>query len=333
MTELRVVDCCVRATARSPAEIVRRLPPHFRWTELGSPLGHRFVQPPPGDASRDAVAARVLGEWGAAAAIVVPPAYPLRPDVRLEVALARALNEWLADEWLGEGFLGSICLSPADPRAAVREIERWAGDARFVQVTVPLHVHAPYGDERYVEIWQAAAAHGLPVCVRSGGGGGVEHPASMAGELTRFLEFHALLPLTAALHVVSLISEGVFERVPELTVVLADGGIGTVPPLVWRQDAKARALRDQMPWLRAAPSEHLRDHVRFVTRLADVPADPVTFATLLRVGAADRTLLFGSNAPMWDVLAPEAWEGERERVLANTALETYPRLSAALAAA
>jgi predicted TIM-barrel fold metal-dependent hydrolase len=337
VTQGPLLDCCVRAIPRAPADIVRRLPQHFRWTELGHPLGHRFVAPQPDrglDAQdRDAVAERVLGEWGALAAIVLPPAYPLRPDVRLEVALARAINEWLADEWLRGGFFGSICVSAADPGGAVREIERWADDPRFVQVTVPLHAHAPYGEERYVEIWQAAAAHRLPVCIRSGGGGGVEHPASMSGELTRFLDYHTLLPLTAALHVVSLISEGVFERVPELTVVLADGGIGTLPPLIWREDAKARALRDQMPWLRAAPSDHLRDRVRFVTRRADVPAEPESLATMLEVGAAARTLIFGSNTPMWDALAPGEWEGERTRVLAGTAFATYPRLRAALTTA
>ena len=47
--------------------------------------------------------------------------------------------------------------------------------------------------------------------------------------------------------VVSLVSEGVFEKFPKLKFVCIEGGFGWVPHLMWRFDKNYKALRIQTP--------------------------------------------------------------------------------------
>ena len=49
------------------------------------------------------------------------------------------------------------------------EIERRAGDPRFVQVLFPAGGQEPFGSRKYWPIYEAAAAHGLPVAYHTGG--------------------------------------------------------------------------------------------------------------------------------------------------------------------
>ena len=51
------------------------------------------------------------------------------------IGVASAMNRWVEAEWLTDPRLkGSIVVAYEDADAAVAEIERWAGDPRFVQV-------------------------------------------------------------------------------------------------------------------------------------------------------------------------------------------------------
>lgn len=343
-----LVDSCVRVFPRSDSEIDHFLPRPFKGMVHGHPFGTRYV-PPIDDFSP--VAAEALGRdgvgdpgrvadlvftrWGAEAAVLLPPNRLLRADFRHDVALASATNEWLASSWLdhsGPGrFFGSIMVSLAYPDQAVREIERWAKDPRFVQVAVPLHVHSPFGDERYFEVWAAAAGHALPVAVHGDGGGGLEFPATFAGLPAHYLEYFTILPSNGIIHLASLISEGIFERLPNLVFVFSDGGLGVFPPLLWRHDVKARALKNSMPWVSRLPSEYLPLHVRFVTRRADFPASEQALATALKLSRAEETLMYGSNLPLWDLMVADEVTGRLPEALiakvrSGNALATYPKL-------
>jgi predicted TIM-barrel fold metal-dependent hydrolase len=347
-----VIDCCVRALPATDHEILEFIDPPFRETAPGHVFGYRYVPAindlhpdagadidDPRATDPDAVGAELFGRRGVDRAILVTPNRLLRSDWRQDDAMARATNEWLASTWLagkyGDRFFGSIQVPPNNARAAVREIERWADHPQFVQVSVPTHVHAPYGEERYFEIWEAAADRGLPVAFHGDGNGGVEFPPSMAGFPSHFIEVHSLLAMGGIVHVVSLLSEGVFDRLPGLVVVLTDGGFSVAPPLLWREDVKARALKDEMPWVSLRPSEYLGDHVRFLGRRDDFPDEPERLEAALELSAADRTLMYSSNFPMWDALGVDGEYARipqplRDGVLSGNALATYPKLRAAV---
>ena len=66
--------------------------------------------------------------------------------------VASAMNRWVEAEWLIEPRLkGSIVVPYEDADAAVAEIERWAGDPRFVQVLMVSRTANPPGQKQYLE--------------------------------------------------------------------------------------------------------------------------------------------------------------------------------------
>ena len=326
-------------------EILRYIGPPLRSIPLGSPFGQRYVPPvddihagvgggPELYGNPDAVGEVLFEKGGFDAAIVTAPNRLVRSDRRHEVAVMRATNEWLAASWLqsrhGERFRASIDVSPTNVAAAIKEIERWAAHPGFVQVAVPLQVHSPYGEQEYFPILEAAASFGLPVAIHGDGGGGAELTPTMAGLPTKFVEYHTLFPLNAMVHLVSVITEGVFDRLPDLTLVLTDGCAAVMPPFLWRVDAKARALKEEMPWVGRRPTEYL-NQVRFVPRRDDFPRDRNQLETMIHLARDGACLLYGSNYPMWDLVDLQTGDWPPADLFPQpffgaNALDTYPRL-------
>ena len=148
-------------------------------------------------------------------------------------------------------------MNPEDPKGAVSEIERLAGHPKLVQVGVPMQSREPYGKPMFEPIWEAAAAHGLPVAVHINGGNGVDHPPTFAGHAHTYPGYAAFMPLNYFVHLATLIVEGMFGRHPGLKFVFADGGYDILTPLMWRLDTFWLSMRDQTPWVDRYPSEYL----------------------------------------------------------------------------
>ena len=67
--------------------------------------------------------------------------------------------------------------------------------------------------------------------------------APTPGYPTHLVEWHTLLSLGFQAHLVSFITEGVFERYPRFTVVLVEGGVAWLAPLIWRLTDHWRSMR------------------------------------------------------------------------------------------
>ncbi|MBA2536921.1 MAG: amidohydrolase, partial [Actinobacteria bacterium] len=242
---------------------------------------------------------------------------------------ARAHNEWVREQWLDQEprFRGSIVCPAQEPRAAAAEIRRMAEDDRFVQVLLIGGSERPYGDPRYLPIFEAASECGLPVAIHSGGEAvGVAAPPGGAGMPSFYIEWHTLGAAGSIMaHLVSLLCHGAFDRFPTLKVVLMEGGVAWLPGILWRLDTNWRALRSEIPWLERKPSEAVREHVKFTTQPLEHTDghDKLLFEMLEAVGAPD-ILCFASDYPHWDSddpafmlgRLPEAW---REPVMRSNA--------------
>ncbi len=220
-------------------------------------------------------------------------------------AYARAHNDWLRDCWLDADprFRGTIIVPAQDPQAAAAEIERVAADPRFAAVLLCGGAERPYGEPRYLPIFQTAAECGLPVAIHSGMEGmGIAAGSGGAGPPTFYVEWHTLGSACSIMaHLVSLICHGTFERVPGLKVLLMEGGLGWLPGIMWRLDTNWLGLRSEVPWLDRRPSEILREHIRFTTQPLEHTDgnDELLFRMLEAVGAPD-ILCFASDYPHWD---------------------------------
>jgi len=220
-------------------------------------------------------------------------------------ALATALNEWLIHHWLDPEprLRACVIVNYEDGESAAAEIERRATDSRFVQVLLPARTREPLGRRKYWKMYEAAERHGLPVGIHFGGAGG--WPITGAGWPSFYFEDHCGMPQSIQSQVISLVFEGVFDRFPDLKVVLIEGGFAWLPPLMWRLDRSWRLLRDEVPHLKRAPSEYIRQHFWFTTQPVEEPGTPEHFRQLLDQLNMDDRILFSTDYPHWDFDSPE----------------------------
>jgi predicted TIM-barrel fold metal-dependent hydrolase len=220
-------------------------------------------------------------------------------------ALASAVNDWLAAEWLaGEPRLRASLVVPSQyPELAVKEIARLGGHAGFVQVLLPVRSAMPYGNRCFHPLFAAAARHDLPVGIHFGGAPG--NPPTPVGWPSFYLEEYAGMASVFQSQLLSLISEGLFDQFPALRVVLIESGCTWLPALMWRFDKEWKGLRREVPWVRRPPSDYIREHVRLTLQPFDAPPDPQQLLRLIDRLGSEEMLLFASDYPHWHDDPPE----------------------------
>ena len=245
--------------------------------------------------------------------------------------MARAYNDWLIEIWLSADarLFGSLVIAPQNPAAAAKEIRRLGSHPRIKQTIMTSASRIPYGNPFYHPIYEAAQEFNLPVAVHPGHeGSGISGPPSSAGYPSSYFEKHTNISQGYMAQVISLVSEGVFEKFPKLKFVCIEGGFGWVPHLMWRFDKNYRALRIQTPWLKRLPSEYIIDHVRFTSQPIEEPPKHSQLLELFEMMHADRVLLFASDYPHWDFDSPLAAfpkvpQALGERIFWRNAQELY----------
>jgi predicted TIM-barrel fold metal-dependent hydrolase len=174
---------------------------------------------------------------------------------------------------------------------------------------------APYGQRQYYPIYEACERYGYPLAIHPGTDGMGINVQPSPGYPTHYIEWHTCLSLAFQAHLVSFLTEGVFERFPGFRVVLVEGGVAWLPALLWRLDAEWKALRSEVPWVTKLPSAYLRDHVRLSSQPIERPADDRQLLAILEMLDAEHLLMFASDYPHWDFDSPT---------------QAFPKLPAAL---
>jgi uncharacterized protein len=288
---------------------------------------------PPGS-SLDYLKAHLLDAWGVERAVLSPlESIEFAQHGEDGGALHTALNDWLVDRWLtqDERLCGSISVPVEDPTRAAVEIRLRSSDENFVQVLVLASTRDPLGNARYRPMLEAAADAGLPIAIHVGGHGGT---LTSCGPFRYYLERRALYPHAFQTHLVSMITNGVFEALPELRVIMMESGFVWLPSLLWRLDRAWRDLGPEATRLGRAPSEIVRRHFWFSTQPIDEPAARGDWLqTLDWTGMHDR-LMFATDYPHWDFDAPdqalpvEFDDDLRKKVFSENAKSVYTFSSA-----
>lgn len=241
---------------------------------------------------------QALDAWGATYGIL-NCAYEVdsihNPDAA--AAMAAALNDWQAAEWLAhEPRLRASLVVPARwPELAAREVRRWAGRPGFVQVLLPARSESPYGNRRYHPLYAAAVEQGLTIGIHFGGEPG--NPPSASGWFSYGIEEYVGMASVFQSQLISLVAEGAFAQFPGLRVALLEGGFTWLPSLMWRMDKEWKGLRREIPWVRQPPSELIRQHVRCSLQPLDAPPDSEHLRQVIAQIQCDELLMFSSAFP------------------------------------
>src|SRR5262249_22653973 len=132
----------------------------------------------------------------------------------------------------------------------------------------------------------------------------------------------------------SMIAEGVFAKFSELKVVAIESGLTWLSGYIWRADKTWKGVRAEIPWVTRAPSEIVRDHVRFTVQPIDAADEREAIARLVDHMKSDNLFLFSTDYPHWQfdddaALPPGLGEELFRKIISENALAAYPRLSKA----
>jgi gamma-resorcylate decarboxylase len=231
-----------------------------------------------------------MDRWGTEYAILSlnSPAVQGIPDPQHAVDVARRANDTLASH-VGRHsarFGGFAALPMQDPDAAARELERAVGELGFHGFLVngfsqvgDVDTVVYLDDSRYDDFWATAAALGKPFYL---------HPRDPL--LSREPIYEGVPWLTGptwafavetSTHALRLMGSGLFDRHPELQMILGHFGEG-IPFNIWRADHILRKGRRGMPC-----ALELGDYLRkntYITTSGNFRT-PTLLSTMLEVGS------------------------------------------------
>jgi predicted TIM-barrel fold metal-dependent hydrolase len=247
-------------------------------------------------------------------------------------AVCRAANDWNIENWLDkdERFYSVITVPWGDPAEAVKEIRRIGKNPRMCAVHLggsPLN--RPMGDPVFHPIYKAAAEMGLAISVHAA----MDWSNMMlaVGGRMGYIETISQLSQQAMHYTTSLITNGVFEKYPNLHVVLKEYGVAWMPSLMWRLDQNYHLLRMESPWVKRWPSEYIRDHIRLSTQPLEEspPGDKRAVAELLQSAEGmGEILCFSTDYPHYSMDEPRIVANELpsewlRAVFCDNACKTY----------
>ena len=231
------------------------------------------------------------------------------PNTQVVAGISIGYNRWLTEEWLPRDarLRGALMVPSQEPELAAQIIRDFGDKPGIVQVTLTFGSTSGYGQPHYHPIFEAAVEMNLRVALHHGAeGSGINAPPG-TGYPRYFVEYHALAPIAAMAHTTSLICHGVFEKYPDLGVVISEGGILWLPEVLWRLDADWKGLRVEVPWVKRAPSEILFEQMRFTTHPLEQPSGEGDLAQMLEsIDGLEGVLMFATGYPRWDSDSPES---------------------------
>jgi predicted TIM-barrel fold metal-dependent hydrolase len=249
----------------------------------------------------------------------------------LSLGFCRAINNWLAAEWLDRDprLRASIVVPPHSPELAAEEVERLAGDKRFVQILTLAMGEIPLGRRQHWPLYRLAEKLDLPIGIHAGSS--FRHPPSAGGWGSTYLEDYVSYAQGFAGALNSMVSEGVFVKFPKLKVVLIESGVTWLPASMWRLDKTWRGVRAEVPWLEEQPLHTVRRNVRLTLQPFDAPPTEQALAKLLDQLGSEEMLMFSSDYPHWhydgdDAIPDGVPEDLIRKICVDNPLSTYSRL-------
>jgi len=276
-TELRVDTTAIAAEQRISADShmaeppdlwETRLPPQFRDRALHFPnvkLYESFQHIRAGgwdpherlrDQAYDGISAEVLYPTLGYASYAVG-------DRELEEACVRVYNDWLTEfcSVAPDRFWGLGLISLWNIDNGIKELERCKrAGMRGAAIGLCPAVELPYSDDHYDRFWSACEDLGMSLNLHINSGPGAKQAESriQSPNLPRGVHKHKL---DCMLAVADMIGGGVFERHPDLKVVVAEAGVGWIPFFAQEFDYYQNRFAGKDAALSNAPSDYIYRNV------------------------------------------------------------------------
>jgi gamma-resorcylate decarboxylase len=256
------------------------------------------------------------------------------PDSHRAVTRARQVNDMLAEIVAANPtrYGGFATLPMQDPAAAAAELDRCATQLGFPGVMLNGYQNVGdaatgwyYDHERYLPFWERTEALGVPVYLHPrdplpGNQGIYEGHPELFGAVWTFT-------VETATHALRLMTSGLFDRFPRLTVIL--GHLGeTLPFNIWRINHRVSFMGDLIKFQK--PLTHYMLHNFYVTTSGNFHTQTLN-ATLAELGA-DR-VLFSTDYPYESMREAADWfdnaaisENDRVKIGHTNARRLFPGL-------
>jgi predicted TIM-barrel fold metal-dependent hydrolase len=178
-------------------------------------------------------------------------------------ALARLANDYLAETVRSHPgrYAGLATIAPQDPAWSVKEMERAIRQLGLNGFVINSHTNGEYLDDpKFWPILEAAEALDAPIYL---------HPRAPSKAMAQPYRIYNLenalwgYQAETGLHAIRMISSGLFDRFPNLKIVLGHMGEG-IPFWLWRIDYM-HSQNPMRPKVRKLPSEYFRDSFYITT--------------------------------------------------------------------
>jgi predicted TIM-barrel fold metal-dependent hydrolase len=248
-------------------------------------------------------------------------------DPELQMACARAYNDWLAETFLPDPatFIPSALVPIRDVASAVAELERVAGlgyRSALIPTTPP--EGTPYNQPRFDPLWSVAAEAGIPLSLHTGTGALPQHERGPGGAVINY----AKVGLLSAETLCYVAASGVLARHPDLRMVFVETGAGWLAYCCERMD---EAFEEHEQWVEPKLDERPSEYVR---RQCHVTLGADRAPLLAREITGVDALLWASDYPHPEGTFPESqrivreiFEGipddERHAIVAGNAARLY----------
>ncbi len=175
-------------------------------------------------------------------------------DIELRSACFRAFNDHAADycSYRPDRLFGIGAIDVADVKGAVAELERIAGlGLRGASITGFPPEDQPFHSPVYDDFWAAAQQLSMPISLHTGTG--------KRGFGTGAFSSYITHPFEIQLSLADIIFGGVFDRFPDLKLVLAEADVSWLPHLMYRMDhAYEKFDTQRIVALGMRPSEYIQ---------------------------------------------------------------------------
>jgi 2,3-dihydroxybenzoate decarboxylase len=254
------------------------------------------------------------------------PGVQVEKDPRVAVQRAREANDYLQEQIKlhPDRYRGFAHLAMQDVQAASDELARCVEDLGFVGALINGNTNGVYlDDERYLPFWERVVQLDVPVYI---------HPADPYVQPYVFEGYPVMQgavwgwSVDNSSHFLRLLFSGLFDRLPELTIILGHMG-ETLPFFAWRIDSRYAATTDpDKPLLKKKPSDYFRSNLIITTTgvcqdsalqcaLAEVGEDRVLFSVDYPYEVTQECVEWIDRTPLSDAQREKICSKNAERVL------------------